>query len=132
MSDLKRSAIMKTLRSIFFLVSIVLLVGCQSTRKKETVFRGVTISGELYRGNGNSVRDLFIEDVPGTKSYWLGPWVTIQQDTEPGEFYLVTGYNRFYIQTASPIESTKRFYGPFTGRPEDVFTVYPSTGLSKE
>jgi hypothetical protein len=111
---------------------MVLFVGCQSIRNADTVFRGVTISGELYQGDGHGVRDLFIEDVPGTKSYWLGPWVTIKRDGGSGEFYVLAGYNRFYIQTASLIESTERFYGPFVGRPEELFTVYPTPNPQKK
>jgi hypothetical protein len=110
-------------RIICFLLGTVFFIGCQATQKEETIFRGVVLSAKLYRGDGFGVRDLFIEDVPGSKSFWLGPWVTVERDSEPGEFYIVTGYNRFYIQTAAANESTLKFYGPFAGRPQDMFSI---------
>ncbi len=97
------------------------LGACKSTNEGHILFRDQKVSKDLFLGNGCKVRDLFIEDVPGTKSYWLGPWIEIVRDDRPGEFYIVKGYNRFYIQVAPPHMSSLKFYGPFIGIPEEYF-----------
>lgn len=100
---------------------------------KETVFMGVTLPSALYRGDGYAVRDLYIEDVPGTKSFWLGPWVETVAVNGIPRFYLIKGYDRYYVNAAHPEYSAAQFmslssgrelfYGPFEGKPADRFDL---------
>jgi len=81
---------------------------------------GVAIPRNLDCGSGHDVRDLYIEDVPGSKSYWLGPWVKTSEYAGV-TIYTIQGYNRFYVETSSLLHSTRQFYGPFKGSPASVF-----------
>ncbi|MEM7147820.1 MAG: hypothetical protein AAF591_22145, partial [Verrucomicrobiota bacterium] len=99
----------------------------------EVVFMGKVLPGELRHEDAHAVRDLFVEDVPGTKSYWLGPWVEVVKVKGIGRFYVIQGYDRFYVNAAFPESSEMEFlsrssgiydfYGPFEGAVGDHFEL---------
>lgn len=123
-------------KTFILIITTLLAVGCSMTEislKSTDVFMGTQLPSELFCGDGYSIRDLYIEDVPGTKSYWLGPWVETIEVDGIDRFYIIKGYNRFYVNVAFPEYSaeqfsilssgTHEFYGPFEGKPEDHFKL---------
>lgn len=105
-------------------------------------FLGKTLPGHLFTSDAHSIRDLFVEDVPGSKSYWLGPWVKTVDVDGIARFYLIDGYDRFYVNAAFPDDSaeqfdqrstgTYQFYGPFQGQPGDLFELSTESNKSAD
>ena len=97
------------------------------------VFLGKPLPKVLHHRDAYSIRDLFVEDVPGTKSYWLGPWVETVAINGINRFYIIKGYNRFYVNAAFLGDSHMQFltrstgihdfYGPFEGKPSNHFAL---------
>lgn len=118
-------------------IIIALVVACSILRAQDedaaVVFLGKQLPRHLHHDDPYAIRDLWIEDVPGTGSFWLGPWVTKIQVNGIVRFYLIQGYDRFYVNAAHPDASledlaslsvgTEDFYGPFEGLPSDHFEI---------
>lgn len=110
--------------------------------EKGKEFLGKTLPKNLHHPDAYLIRDLFVEDVPGTKSYWLGPWVETVAVNGVERFYMIKGYNRFYINAAflgdSHLTFLTRstgiydFYGPFEGKPSDHFKLPAKQGGSDQ
>ena len=106
--------------------------------KEPKEFLGKILSRKFHHSDAYSIRDLFVEDVPGTKSYWLGPWVETVAVKGVDRFYIIKGYNRFYVNAAFLGDSHLQFlsrstglyelYGPFKGKPSDHFKLPAEQG----
>lgn len=98
----------------------------KEAKKEPKKFLGKVLPKKLHHSDPHSIRDLFVEDVPGTKSFWLGPWVETVAVNGIARFYKIKGYDRFYVNAAflddsqfqflSRSTGTYEFYGPFKGR----------------
>ena len=119
-------------------VIISLAICAHAEEGKPLVFLGEPLPPRLHHEDAYSIRDIFIEDVPGTKSYWIGPWVETVEVQGINRFYIIKGYNRFYVNAAflsdtrieflSRSTGTYDFYGPFTGKPDDHFKIPAEQG----
>ena len=123
----------------FFSVAIAIIViypyGLEAGEKDKgsKKFLGKVLLEKLHHPAPHSIRDLFVEDVPGTKSYWLGPWVEVVPVNGVIRFYKIKGYDRFYVNAAFLGDSKWQFlarssenydfYGPFEGKPSDHFDL---------
>ena len=128
----------QTFQSIFVLLIIFCVSNLEAGEDQQSFF-GKVLLKKFHLQDEYSIRDLFVEDVPGTKSYWLGPLVEVVEIKGVDRFFIVKGYNRFYFNAAVPQEvkwwhgaSPKiyDFYGPFEGKPSDHFNI--PTRLTKE
>ena len=110
----------------------------EEEKKDPKEFLGMVLPKELHHPDHHSIRDLFVEDVPGAKSYWLGPWVKTVAVNGINRFYTIKGYNRYYVNAAFLKDSqfqflarssgTYDFYGPFEGKPNDHFKLPAESG----
>jgi len=57
------------------LVLVLSLSEAEDRSGEPPAFLGKELPERLHWQEPHSIRDLFVEDVPGSGSYWLGPWV---------------------------------------------------------
>jgi len=124
--------------AIAALVSHPYNLKAEEKEKEPKEFLGKILPGKFHHPDAYSIRDLFVEDVPRTKSYWLGPWVETVAVKGVDRFYIIKGYNRFYVNAAflgdSHLQFLSRstglydFYGPFKGKPSDHFKLPAEQG----
>ena len=108
-------------------------------REEPITILGVVMQKNIHHARAYSIRDLYVEDVPGSKSYWLGPWVEIISVEGIPRFFIITGYNRFYVNAAWKTSfqylassGSPDFYGPFEGKPSEHFKFIPDKPASNK
>jgi len=128
------------LRILLYLLITLGSFSLQAEDKEEPIsILGKTIPKKLYHASAHSIRDLYVEDVPGSKSYWLGPWVEVIQVEGIPRFFIITGYNRFYVNVAWKTSldyelssQSPQIYGPFEGKPSEYFKFTPDKPTLKK
>ncbi len=104
----------------------------RNIQNKPVILMGKVLPENLHHDEGHTIRDLYIEDVPGSKSYWPGPWVEVISVGGIPRFFIIPGYNRFYVNAAWKTHfeyvlssGEYDFYGPFEGKPSNHFKFTP-------